>query len=105
MEKLNSEYVALLTGPGKASAKFWGLEKRILQDKDSVGVVAHMSRSSMYHDILSLLNDGVITIKELAVSAKIFVRKKYLRKRWRTACEKTENTIETGRSVPCPIRM
>ena len=65
MEKLNCEYVALLTGSGKASAKFWGLEKRILQDKDSVGVVARMSRSSMYHNILSLLNDGVITMKEL----------------------------------------
>lgn len=33
MEKLNSDYVALLTGEGLASEKFWQLEKRIKEDK------------------------------------------------------------------------
>lgn len=29
MEKLNKEYVALLSGKGNASDKFWKLEKRM----------------------------------------------------------------------------
>lgn len=45
MDRLNREYVALLTGEEKASDKFWELEKRIRNDKRSVGVVAEMRRS------------------------------------------------------------
>lgn len=33
MERLIKEYVELLTSPGKASERFWKLEKRIKQDK------------------------------------------------------------------------
>ena len=29
MDKLNQDYIRLLTGPGDASDKFWELEKRI----------------------------------------------------------------------------
>ena len=29
MEKLNQEYIELLSGEGNASSKFWALEKRI----------------------------------------------------------------------------
>ena len=55
MDRLNREYVVLLTGEGKASDKFWELEKRIRNDKRSVGVVAEMRRSMMYNNILSLI--------------------------------------------------
>lgn len=48
MDKLNQEYIRLLSGEGPASEKFWGLEKRIRMDKKSVGVVADMRRSQMY---------------------------------------------------------
>ena len=65
MEKLNHEYAALLAGAGKASDKFWELEKRINMDKQRTGVVARMSRSYMYHNILALLADGVITLEDL----------------------------------------
>ena len=66
MERLNQEYAAILAGSGKASDKFWEIEKRINADKQHVGVVAKMSRSNMYHNILSLLDEGAITLDDLA---------------------------------------
>ena len=45
MEQLAESYAALLAGPGKASDKFWELEKRLRKDKKRVGVVADVSRS------------------------------------------------------------
>lgn len=33
IEKLNKEYIELLSAPGNASDHFWELEKRIKQDK------------------------------------------------------------------------
>ena len=65
MERLVEEYAALLAGPGKASDKFWKLEKRIREDQKRVGVVAHMSRSCMYQNILALLIEGAITLDDL----------------------------------------
>ena len=65
MEKLNREYAALLDGSGNASDKFWELEKRINEDKHDVGVSARMSRSNMYNNILSLLEEGAITLADL----------------------------------------
>lgn len=44
MEKLNREYIKLLSGKGDASEKFWALEKRIRQDKKDCGVQCEMSR-------------------------------------------------------------
>ena len=66
MERLNREYAALLAGSNKASDKFWELEKRINSDKEHVGVVARMSRSNMFHNLLSLLDEGAITLDDLA---------------------------------------
>ena len=33
MERLNCEYIALLSGTGPASEKFWELERRMREDK------------------------------------------------------------------------
>lgn len=65
MDRLNQEYIALLSSPGDASDKFWELEKRINRDKKSVGVMAQMSRSNMYMNILALLSDGAIGLDDL----------------------------------------
>ena len=65
MESLVREYTALLSGSGKASDKFWALEKRIREDQQHVGVVARMSRSNMYTNLFALLQDGVITLYDL----------------------------------------
>lgn len=65
MDKLNQEYIQLLTGPGDASDKFWELEKRIKNDKHSVGVVAEMRRSVMFPNLIDLLRDGAIAQNDL----------------------------------------
>lgn len=65
MEKLNKEYIALLSGEGNASDKFWKLEKRIREDKKDCGVQCEMSRSKQFYIVLSLLNEGVITFDDL----------------------------------------
>ena len=65
MEKLTQEYAVILAGSGPASDKFWELEKRINEDKLHVGVVARMSRSNMYHNLLALIDEGVITLDDL----------------------------------------
>jgi len=62
MEKLNKEYVALLSGKGNASDKFWKLEKRIREDKKDCGVQCEMSRSNQFYIMLSLLNEGAILL-------------------------------------------
>lgn len=62
---LNREYIALLSGTGPASEKFWELERRMREDKKRGGVVMRMSRSNMELNLLSLLSDGVISIAEL----------------------------------------
>ena len=46
MEKLNQEYIELLSGEGNASDKFWALEKRIREDQKDCGVQCNMSRSN-----------------------------------------------------------
>ena len=65
MEKLNKEYIALLSGEGNASDKFWKLEKRIREDKKNCGVQCEISRSNQFCIMLSLLNEGVITFDDL----------------------------------------
>lgn len=60
MDKLNQEYIRILSGESLASEKFWELEKRIRMDKKSVGVVADMRRSQMYSNLLSLLVNEII---------------------------------------------
>ena len=64
MERLNREYIALLSGTGSASEKFWELERRMREDKRRGGVVMRMSRSDMELNLLSLLSDGVISTAE-----------------------------------------
>lgn len=65
MDKLNKEYIELLSAEGNASDKFWTLEKRIRQDKKDCGVQCEMSRSNQFYNMLSLLNEGVITLNDL----------------------------------------
>lgn len=65
MDRLNQEYIRLLSGEGLASEKLWKLEKRIRIDKKSVGVVADMRRSQMYSILVSLLVNEIIREDDL----------------------------------------
>ena len=49
MDKLNKEYIKILSGDGKPSEKFWTLEKRIKEDKKDCGVQCEMSRSNQFY--------------------------------------------------------
>ena len=65
MDRLNQEYIRLLSKEGLASEKFWELEKRIRMDKKSVGVAADMRRSQMYSNLISLLINEIIREDDL----------------------------------------
>ena len=65
MDKLNQEYIQLLSGEGHASDKFWELDNRIRKDKRSIGVVADMKRSQLYSNLLSLLVNEIIQEDDL----------------------------------------
>ncbi len=65
MDRLNKEYMEILSGEGVASEKFWKLEKRIKEDKKDCGAQCEMSRSNQLYIMLELLNGGAITIDDL----------------------------------------
>ena len=65
MERLNKEYIQILSSEGNASDKFWALEKRIYQDKRSPGVIVQLRRRDMPIQLTSLLRDGAITRDDL----------------------------------------
>lgn len=65
IDRLNKEYIELLSGEGNASDKFWALDKRIKEDKRSPGVQLEMRRSDLLIDILALLNHDVIVLDDL----------------------------------------
>ncbi len=65
MDKLNKEYIELLSGDKYPSEKFWDLEKRINEDKKSAGVILEMRRSQLISNIAHLINDGVIGFDDL----------------------------------------
>ena len=65
MDKLNKEYIELLTGDGRPSEKFWALEERIRNDKKDTGVQLRMSHSNFIYNIVSLMNEGAITMENL----------------------------------------
>ena len=66
MERLCKEYVELLSGEGKASERFWELDKRIKDDKRHTGVQCTLDRSGIFFQILELLKDEAITMDDLA---------------------------------------
>lgn len=65
MDKLNQEYIEILSSSNNPADKFWELEKRIKTDKCKTGVVCEMSRSKMVENIISLITEGVIGTDDL----------------------------------------
>ena len=66
IDKLNQEYIEILSCSDNPADKFWKLEKRINTDKHKTGVVCDMRRSKMVENIISLITEGVIGIDDLA---------------------------------------
>ena len=65
MERLNHEYVALLSGAGMPSEKFWTLHDRIRRDGQSKGVVLRLRKEQLPYDMAALIREGVIDSGEL----------------------------------------
>ncbi|MFA9466882.1 MAG: multidrug transporter [Velocimicrobium sp.] len=65
IEKIDKEYILLLSGDLPASTKFWELGKRLKIDKKRPGVCIELNKSNMIFDIVSLINDGVISLENL----------------------------------------
>ena len=65
MDRLNKEYIELLSKDANPSEKFWMLDKRIKEDKKNTGVQLEMSRSNLIHNIISLINEGAISFENL----------------------------------------
>ena len=65
MDRLNREYIAILSGEGNPSDRFWALEKRIKEDKKCSGVQCELDKKTMVYVILELIHDGAITFVDL----------------------------------------
>lgn len=65
MDRLNHEYMELLSQNKKPSEKFWELEKRIYKDKHKTGVIVDMRRSRLILNILNLLDEEAIEMDDL----------------------------------------
>ena len=65
MDRLNKEYIELLSREDNASDKFWKLEKRIKEDKRKPGVLIQLRKSEVDFDLVRLICDGVITADDL----------------------------------------
>ena len=65
MGRLCDEYIELLSGDGDPSEKFWQLDKRIRSDKRNPGVQLEMTRTNFIYNIISLISNDVISMKDL----------------------------------------
>ena len=65
MGRLCGEYIELLSGDGDPSEKFWQLDKRIRSDKRNPGVQLKMTRTNFIYNIISLISNDVISMKDL----------------------------------------
>ena len=65
MERLILDYIEQLNSKMPASEKFWAMEERIRQDKRKPGVLLELKKSEVCWDLIWLINDGVITVKDL----------------------------------------
>ena len=63
--RLNKEYIELLREDGSEADKFWGLCKRIREDRRCAGVQISMRGSDPLPIICRMINEGVITLGDL----------------------------------------
>ena len=65
IQKLNKEYIDILSKNNSSAQNFWELENRIRQDKKHPGVILDLRRSNMHMNLMLLLSLGVITLDDL----------------------------------------
>ena len=65
IEKLNHQYIDLLNGDGLASDKFWELNRRIREDRKSLGVQMELRKPDLPYTLVNLLREKIITEDDL----------------------------------------
>lgn len=65
MDRLNKEYIELLSEDIVPSEKFRALDKRMKEDKRKKGVWIEMSRSDLIYNIVDLINEDAISLDDL----------------------------------------
>ena len=65
IDRLNKEYIDLLSEDANPSEKFWRLDKRIKEDRKKTGVQLEINRSNLINNIISLINDVAISFEDL----------------------------------------
>ena len=65
IQKLNKEYIDILSKNNSSAQNFWELENRIRQDKKHPGVILDLRRSTMHMNLMLLLSYEVITFDDL----------------------------------------
>ena len=65
IQKINKEYIDILSKNNSSAQNFWELENRIRQDKKHPGVILDLRRSSMHMNLMLLLSYEVITFDDL----------------------------------------
>ncbi len=66
IDKLNQEYINILSSDENPSQKFWSLEKCIKADSQKTGVICQMTRSKLIENITSLVCNKVIAFEDLS---------------------------------------
>lgn len=65
IDRLNQEYIELLSKDAAPSEKFWQLNKTMKKDVKKTGVQLEMKRSRLIVNLLSLINEGAIGFEDL----------------------------------------
>ena len=79
MDRLNREYIELLSSDEPASTKFWELDKRVKRDKKKAGVQLELSKRFVHLHLAELLQEGAITEEDLdGFSDELVDKVKYL---------------------------
>ena len=64
-DKLNHQYIDLLNGNGLTSDKFWELNRRIREDRKSLGVQMELRKTDLPYTLVNLLHEKIITEDDL----------------------------------------
>ena len=76
MNRLNNEYIELLSEDANPSEKFWRLDKRIKEDRKKTGVQLEMSRSNLIYNIMIILLNPYVERIEIVTSRGFHVKLK-----------------------------
>lgn len=73
MGRLLREYAEIIASDASIADRFWTLEKRITSDKEKNGVALYRRRSTLFVDVIKLIEEGAIDFSDLEGFSREFV--------------------------------